>query len=56
MNESDLYSLLGNLLHNAIEAESKLTIQSKKIIKVNIRNMIGFISMNVENSMMKDFL
>lgn len=49
MNESDIYSLLGNLLDNAIEAESKLSIQSKKIIKVNIRNTIGFISMNVEN-------
>ena len=48
MEESDLYSLFGNLIENAIEAVSKLDDDSR-VIDMNIRRRGGLISVTVSN-------
>ncbi len=49
MSDSDIYSLFGNSLDNAIEAVSKISDQEKKNINVIIKNVNSFVSIVVEN-------
>jgi len=49
IEESDLYSLFGNAIDNAIEAVSKLSDKSKRNINLKVRNINSFVSIIVEN-------
>ncbi len=50
MEESDMYSLFGNALDNAIEATKKVTDPTKRCINLYVRNVLGNkISVSVEN-------
>lgn len=49
MEESDLYSLFGNAIDNAIEATSKLEDSEKRNITLRVRTINSFISIDIEN-------
>lgn len=49
MHESDLYSLLGNLLDNAIEACEKLQDPEKRVIALTSETSKGFLCLHEEN-------
>lgn len=46
--ETDLYSLFGNLIDNAIEAVSKLDID-RRVVGVSVKRVNSFVSVNVHN-------
>ena len=48
MSETDLYSLFGNIIDNAIEAVSKLQ-EDKKIISLSIKKNHTFLIINIHN-------
>ncbi len=47
--DSDLYSLFGNALDNAIEAVTKINDKEKRNINLIVRNVGNYISISVEN-------
>ncbi len=47
--DSDLYSLFGNALDNAIEAVMKIKDKDKRSINLIIRNIENYISISIEN-------
>ena len=47
--DSDLYSLFGNALDNAIEAVEKITDSEKRIINLIVRKVEHYISISIEN-------
>ena len=49
MEKVDLYSLFGNAIDNAIEAVSKINDYDKRRINLIVKNMMSFVSINVEN-------
>lgn len=49
MSSSDIYSLFGNALNNAVEAVSKIADLSERVIVFNIKRALGIISVHVEN-------
>ena len=49
MKESDLYSLLGNILDNAMEAVAKLTKDEDKVISISTEEKGGFLLIHQEN-------
>ena len=49
ITETDLYNLFGNALDNAIEAVSKINDHDKRRINLIVKNMMSFVSINVEN-------
>ncbi len=49
MRQSDLYSLLGNAIDNAIEAVKKFDNKDKRIISLTIKETMGMVSMHFEN-------
>lgn len=49
MNEIDLYTLLGNALDNAIEANEKIVDTSKRWISVQIQNKKGIVLLEILN-------
>ena len=49
ISESDLYSLFGNAIDNAIEAVCKIEDIRKRNISVVVRNIHSFVSINIEN-------
>lgn len=49
VSNSDLYSLFGNMIDNAIEAVTKLTDPSKREINLIVKNEKNFVSIDIEN-------
>lgn len=49
MSDSDIYSLFGNAIDNAIEATSKISDPSKRLINLFVKNINNFISIRFEN-------
>ncbi|MBQ8162686.1 MAG: sensor histidine kinase [Clostridia bacterium] len=49
MEDTDIYSLFGNLLDNAIEGVSKLTDEEQKFIHVNVRRKEEIVFIEVSN-------
>lgn len=49
IKESDLYSLFGNAIDNAIESVRKIENPEKRTISLNIKNVNSFVSINIEN-------
>ena len=49
ITETDLYNLFGNALDNAIEAVSKINDYDKRRINLIVKNMMSFVSINIEN-------
>ena len=49
MHESDLYSLFGNLLDNAIEACEKLQDPEKRVVSLTSETSRGFLCLHEEN-------
>lgn len=49
ISDSDIYSLFGNIIDNAIEAVSKIEDKEKRLVNLFVRNTNGFISIRVEN-------
>lgn len=49
MEESDIYSLFGNALSNAIESVSEIQDEEKRCISLNVRSEKGMLSIHVEN-------
>lgn len=49
MRETDIYSLFGNILDNAIEAVAALSDKDKKIIHLNVERRGGFVCVREEN-------
>lgn len=49
METTDIYSLFGNALDNAIECVIKYTDEEKRIISLNVRKNVGILCINVEN-------
>ena len=49
MSDSDIYSLFGNAIDNAIEAVSKINDNEKKLINLFVKNIDDFISIRIEN-------
>ena len=49
ISESDLYSLFGNIIDNAVEATSKIQNQEKRNINLIVRNVKKYVSISVEN-------
>lgn len=49
MPPSDIYSLFGNLLDNAIEAVANIGDEEKRYISMVVKRSIGFVSIHVEN-------
>lgn len=50
MAENDLFSLFENALNNAVEAASEVEDPEKRMIKLKVRSVSGFVSVHVENS------
>lgn len=53
MAESDLYSLFGNLIDNAIEAVNDLD-EGKRVISLSVKRVNDFLSVNIRNRYEKD--
>lgn len=49
MRASDIYSLFGNAIDNAVEAAAKVSDSEKKFIGVNIKQSRGMMSAHIEN-------
>lgn len=49
MAPTDIYSLMGNILDNAIEAVMRLEEQDKKLIDISLRSESGVVRIRVEN-------
>lgn len=49
VSNSDLYSLFGNIIDNAIEAVTKLTDHHKREINLVVKNVNNFVSIDIEN-------
>ena len=49
MSDSDIYSLFGNILDNAIEAAEKLERPEQKVIKLSLEKRGYFVSIHEEN-------
>lgn len=49
MRTSDIYSLFGNALNNAVEAVVKITDLSRRVILFNIKRSLGIVSVHIEN-------
>ena len=50
MVESDIYSLFGNALDNAIESVLKIEEKERRIIELTIRQVNEFVSISIKNS------
>ena len=49
ITETDLYNLFGNALDNSLEAVSKINDYDKRRINLIVKNMMSFVSINIEN-------
>jgi len=49
MSESDLYSLFGNAVENAIEAVMKISEEDKRIVSINIKSVNSMLSASIKN-------
>ena len=49
IREGDLYSLFGNVLDNAIEAVTNISIPEKRCISINAREVKNYVSISVKN-------
>lgn len=49
ISESDLYSLFGNAIENAIEAVMKISDEERRVISINIKSVNSMISVSVKN-------
>ena len=49
LSNSELYSLFGNIIDNAIEATMKINNPAKREISLIVKNVSGFISIDLEN-------
>lgn len=49
MNSVDLYTLLGNMLDNAVEASEKVEDGQKRVISLNIHKAGGFVVLRMDN-------
>ena len=56
MTDTDIYTMVGNALDNAIEAVSKLENVSERIVSVSVKNNHGFIQLRVVNSYIGEIL
>ena len=56
IKESDIYSLLGNILDNAIEAVSKIEDEKKRVINLSIRKENGFLLISEDNYYIGDIV
>lgn len=56
IKESDIYSLMGNILDNAIEAVSKIEDEKKRVINLNIRKENGFLLISEDNYYVGDII
>lgn len=56
MKNSDVYSLFGNALDNAIEASLKILEEEKRVINLTLKESSGTIYLNVSNSFVGDLL
>jgi hypothetical protein len=50
LDKLDLYVLFGNALDNAIEASEKLKNKEERLISINIKEVKGFLSIQIENT------
>lgn len=50
MSFSDIYSLFGNSLDNAFEAVKQIEDIDKRIISINIKEIMGFVSIHIQNN------
>lgn len=48
--ESDLFSLFENAIQNAVEAAGEVSDPEKRMIKIKVRPMSGFVSVHIENN------
>lgn len=56
MKNSDMYSLFGNALDNAIEATLKIKEEDERVINLTLKELNGTISLNVSNSFVGSLL
>lgn len=56
MSESDIYSLFGNALDNAIEAVMKIDDAEKRIIELKIHQINEFLTITIKNSYLGDIV
>lgn len=49
ISETDLYSLFGNMIDNAVEATSKIKNQDKRNINLIVRNVKKYVSITLDN-------
>ena len=50
MNISDICSLFGNIMENAVEACERVTDTERRVISLNVRSVAGQVSVCAENS------
>ena len=50
MNDTDVYSLFGNALDNAMEATMKIADEQKRIIGLTMRMVGRMVTLNIHNS------
>lgn len=56
MKESDIYSLLGNILDNAIEAVTKIDEEEKRVINLSIKKTNEFLLISEDNYYVGDIV
>lgn len=49
MENSDIYALFGNIIDNAIEAVSNVTVANKRCINLHVDNQSGFVHIRCDN-------
>jgi sensor histidine kinase regulating citrate/malate metabolism len=49
IRDTDLYSLFGNLIDNAVEATVKLPSEEKRVISLVVKSVKGMVTVNVRN-------
>jgi len=49
MREADIYSLFGNALDNAINSVQNLDYREKRVVSLNVKEVMGLISIHIEN-------
>ena len=49
MQQADIYSIIQNAIHNAIDAVLKLQSPEKRVIRVNVKRINNIISVHIEN-------